>query len=94
MSESVGPRVVRVRAAVGVGALVIAASVCPLLGCHALTAPATAGFWYEDVSFALPIDTTAGLGGPLTEREIASIKQISRIELERAFCWAQDYSHR
>ena len=46
---------------------------------------ATAGFWYDDEPFALPAPAAEKLGGLLTEDELASIKQISRAELERAF---------
>src|SRR5437867_4097637 len=45
----------------------------------------TAGFWYEDDSYALPTAATVRLGGPLTDRDIEAIKQISRLELARAF---------
>ena len=44
-----------------------------------------AGFRFEPGSYALPAGPTRALGGPLTESEIASIKAISRRELERAF---------
>jgi hypothetical protein len=66
-------------------ALVATGSVLAVLGCQAFTRTATAGFWYEDISFALPADATTQLGGPLEQQEIESIKQRSRIELERAF---------
>jgi hypothetical protein len=46
---------------------------------------ATAGFWYEDTPFALPAFAAARLGGLLTDGELASIKGISRAEVERAF---------
>ena len=71
--------------AVGFIAVVATTSVLAGLGCQAFTRTATAGFWYEDVSFALPADATTQLGGPLEQQEIESIKQLSRIELERAF---------
>lgn len=45
----------------------------------------TAGFWYEGGGFALPAETTARLGGPLTTDEIAAIEAISRAEVQRAF---------
>ena len=66
-------------------ALVATGSVLAVLGCQAFTRTATAGFWYEDISFALPADATTQLGGPLEQQEIESIKHLSRIELERAF---------
>jgi hypothetical protein len=44
-----------------------------------------AGFWFEDVSFALPPHAVATLGGPLAADDIASIKQTARSEVDRAF---------
>ena len=44
-----------------------------------------AGFWYDDGSLALSPDDTSKIGGPLTPQELTTIKQISRIEIERAF---------
>jgi hypothetical protein len=46
---------------------------------------ATAGFWYDEDSFALPARAAETLGGALTDDELASIKRGSRAELERAF---------
>lgn len=70
---------------VGIIAIVVTTSVFATLRWRALTATTVAGFWYEDGSFTLPTQLTAKLGGPLTQPEIESIKQISRSELERAF---------
>lgn len=53
--------------------------------CRGRSTPATAGFWFGDVTYQLPRDATATLGGPLTAAEIASIQQLSRDELARAF---------
>ena len=53
------------------------------LGCGTTTA--TAGFWFEDVSFALPAPAAEKIGGLLTDAELESIQQISRTELEHAF---------
>jgi hypothetical protein len=53
------------------------------LGCSPRIA--TAGFWYEDAPFTLPAHAAGRLDGPLTSDELASIKVISRAELERAF---------
>ncbi len=69
---------------VAVIAVVTTASVFAVLRRQASRATTTAGFWYENGSFALPADATARLGGPLTQDEIASIEEISRAELERA----------
>ncbi|HEV8210109.1 MAG TPA: hypothetical protein VGP77_08320, partial [Vicinamibacterales bacterium] len=52
-------------------------------GCHKPTP--TAGFWYEDIAFALPAPAAEKLGGLLTDAELATIKTISRAEVERAF---------
>jgi hypothetical protein len=54
-----------------------------LSGCGARIA--TAGFWYEDRVIALPAHAAEQLGGLLTDGELASIKTISRAEVERAF---------
>ena len=53
-------------------------------GCQG-SRPFTAGFWYQDDSYALPAAAIDRLGGPLTDRDIEAIKQTSRIELARAF---------
>jgi hypothetical protein len=45
----------------------------------------TAGFWYNDVPFALPAPAADRLGGGLREGELESIKTLSRAELDRAF---------
>jgi hypothetical protein len=54
-----------------------------LAGCH--QAVPTAGFWYDDSPFALPAQAAEKLGGLLTDGELATIKTISRAEVERAF---------
>ena len=43
-----------------------------------------AGFWYDDGSFALSVDDAAKIGGPLTAEEIATIRELSSAEVERA----------
>jgi hypothetical protein len=53
--------------------------------CRAPATVSTAGFFFAEGPFTLPAEATAGLGGPLTEAEMTSIRQISRLELERAF---------
>jgi hypothetical protein len=64
-------------------ALVATASVLAAVSCGARTP--TAGFWYDDVPFALPAPAAEKLGGMLTGPELESIKTISRAELDRAF---------
>jgi hypothetical protein len=54
-----------------------------LSACHKPTP--TAGFWYEDSPLALPAPAAEKLGGLLTDRELETIKIISRAEVERAF---------
>jgi hypothetical protein len=49
------------------------------------SAAPTAGFWYQAGSVVLPADVTARLHGPLKDDEIESIKQLSRMEIDRAF---------
>ena len=55
------------------------------MACRTSATTYTAGFWYGDGPFALPAPAAEKLGGLLTEDELASIKRISRAELERAF---------
>jgi len=55
------------------------------LGCGAAPRTAAAGFYYEDAPLALPASIAEQVGGPLTARELASIQQTSRAEVERAF---------
>jgi len=45
----------------------------------------TAGFWFADDALTLPDAVAGPLAGPLTEQERASIKQISRAEIDHAF---------
>ena len=47
--------------------------------------PHTAGFWFGDDALTLPDAVAGPLGGPLTDEERASIEQISRAEITRAF---------
>jgi hypothetical protein len=54
-----------------------------LSACHKPTP--TAGFWFNDTSFALPAKAAEKLGGLLTDAELETIKTISRGEVERAF---------
>jgi len=61
----------------------VSVAVTLLPACHKPTP--TAGFWYEDVPFALPARAAEKLGGLLTGGELETIKAISRAELERAF---------
>src|SRR5258708_1644162 len=70
-------------AAAGVIAVVAAISALTVWGCG--TSTPTAGFWYDDSPFALPAPAAEKLGGLLTSRELESIKEISRAELERAY---------
>ena len=53
--------------------------------CRTPASVSTAGFFFAEGSFTLPAEATAGLGGPLTEADMTTIRQISRRELERAF---------
>jgi hypothetical protein len=45
----------------------------------------TAAFWFADDALTLPDAVAGPLGGPLTDRERASIQQIARSEIDRAF---------
>ena len=44
-----------------------------------------AAFWFEDVTFVLPHQHAAGLGGPIDEREKRVIEDTARRELTGAF---------
>jgi hypothetical protein len=70
---------------VGVMAVVVTVFVFAVIRWQASKTIVTVGFRYDAGSYALPAEATRRLGGPLTEPEILSIKQISRRELERAF---------
>jgi hypothetical protein len=63
---------------IGVAVVAVAAAV-------ACTRAPTAGFWYQGDALTFPADVAARLGGPLTNEEMVSIKQLSRAEVERAF---------
>jgi hypothetical protein len=56
-----------------------------LAACRSPARVSTAGFFFAADSFTLPDEATARLGGPLTEMEMTSIRQIARLELQRAF---------
>jgi hypothetical protein len=71
--------------AIGILAVAVAASAFALLQWYASETTIEAGFWYEDAPFTLPPDAAETLGGPLSLQEIASIKRLSRSEIERAF---------
>src|SRR5258706_14259036 len=71
-------------AIIGAIAMVAAMSVFAVVRWHAARSAIDAGFWYDDGSFALSVDDAAKLGGPLTAEEVASIRQLSRTEVERA----------
>ncbi len=43
------------------------------------------GFWYEKFPLVFDRHNTSKLGGPLTDGEIAAIKDITRVEIEHAF---------
>jgi hypothetical protein len=74
-----------VRTILAIVAVVVTVAVFGVLRWQARRAIVRIGFWYDDVSYQLPSDATARLGGPLTRTELASIEQISRGELEHAF---------
>ena len=51
-----------------------------------VAAPPTAGLAFDPATFAdTPPDVAAALGGPLTAADIATIRRVSRAELDRAF---------
>jgi hypothetical protein len=43
------------------------------------------GFWFADESFGLPSTLEQTLGGPLTARELDTVRVMSRTEVEHAF---------
>ena len=63
---------------------VLTVSTVFLAGCFGHSRP-TAGFWYQDRTFALAASEITRLGGPLVADDIAEIERISRAELDRAF---------
>ena len=63
-----------------VGALLLFSAAC-----QTPVTTATAGLFFAEGSFVLPAEATAGLGGPLTDEEMTSIRRTSRLELEWAF---------
>lgn len=69
---------------IGAAAVLATLSTFALLQWQASRTVVAAGFWYEDGRFTLPDEATARIGGPLTDAEIESIKQISRARLEGA----------
>jgi hypothetical protein len=72
-------------ARVGIVAVAVTALAFTIVRWQASKAIVTAGFRFEAGSYALPEYATRRLGGPLTEPDIESIKEISRREVERAF---------
>lgn len=62
--------------------IVCAAVIAASVGCARVH---TAGFWFEPDAFQLPAHLVRSLGGPLASGDIASIEQLARAEVERAF---------
>ena len=71
-------------AVIGAIAVIATMSVFAVVRWHAARTAIDAGFWYDDGSFALSADDTVKIGGPLTAQEMATIRQLSRAEVERA----------
>jgi hypothetical protein len=69
--------------AITVVTVVCAASILAVQACG--RSIPSAGFWYEDIAFALPAQAAGQLGGLLTDGELDSIKTISRAEVAHAF---------
>jgi len=70
---------------IGIAAVVPVAVLCAACESPRFRTTVEAGFWYEDFPFTVDPSMTRALGGPLTSAEMASIKQISRAELQEAF---------
>jgi hypothetical protein len=64
-----------------VEAIVTLAFVGAMVACSAVP---SAGFWYQDAALSFSADARNRLGGPLTNGEVESIRQLSRSEVERA----------
>ncbi len=73
-----------VTAVIGAIAVVAAALAFGAVRWQASLRSIDAGFWYDDGSIALSGDDAAKIGGPLTAQEMATIRQMSRAEVERA----------
>ena len=69
---------------IGAIAVIATMSMFAVVSCHASRSAIDAGFWFDEGSFALSVDDAAKLGGPLLAQEMATIRQLSRAEVERA----------
>ena len=71
-------------AVIGAIAVIATMSVFAVVRWQTARTAIEAGFWYDDGSFALSVDDVVKIGGPLTAQEMATIRQVSRAEVERA----------
>ncbi len=56
-----------------------------LASCRSLFGPTQAGFWFDNVTFALPAGQADILGGQLGAEDIETIKRVALAELKAAF---------
>jgi len=77
----------RVPANVLIGAIAVFAVLVTSAGIawRASSATIEAGFWWDDATFLLSADDTAKIGGALSAGELIRIKELSRVEVERAY---------
>lgn len=71
--------------AIGIAGALAAAALAILLFWQAPRHVATAGFWFDDVTFELPPAQTARLGGAIDEQARRRIRSVARSELRAAF---------
>lgn len=55
------------------------------LGCRSARRPTRAGFWFGDITFALPSGSAERLGGQVTTADIDTIKRVALSELQAAY---------
>ena len=78
------PAVNKIHVVIGITMIVAIAAVAAVLQSQSARHVVRAGFWFDDVTFDLPL-SPEDLGGPITEPEQKTIESIARAELSRAY---------
>ena len=72
-------------AVIGAVSVLAVAATSAVIAWRASNAAIDAGFWWDDAPFALSVDDTRKIGGPLSAAELTRVQQISRAEVEDAY---------
>jgi hypothetical protein len=76
-----GIRVAIARALIAIALTLVAV----LSSCRSVLGPTRAGFWFDEVTFALTMGQADALGGQLTAEDVETIKRVALSELRAAY---------